>query len=171
MAHGRRDIDGLWHEGELASLDGMGVVRHLVGQRLDGLHHRQQLLLLGIYRWAGWPRHSMELVRWLHVVWKSCHGVCRSQTRSRKWLKSYGRDLTVQKAVAKECPIIRRGSATGTSLAEVQWGISRVIVKKPIIKIKTRKSKNKEQARIVVGQKQKLVGSLNLLSRRTRNSA
>ena len=78
--------------------------------------------------------------------------------------KAEVRDSTVQKAVAKECPIIRRGLATGVRLAEVQWGISRVVVEKPIIKIKTRKSKNKEQARIVVGQKQKLVGSLNLLS-------
>ena len=56
-------------------------------------------------------------------------------------------------------------------MAEVQWGISWVVVKKPIIKIKIRKSKNKEQTRIVVGQKQKLVGSLNLFSMRTRNLA
>ena len=73
------------------------------------------------------------------------------------------RDLTVQKAGA-ECPIIRRGSATGVRLAEVQWGIFRVVVKKPIIKIKTRKSKNNEQAIIVVGQKQKLVGSTRNLA-------
>ena len=81
------------------------------------------------------------------------------------------RDSTVQKTVAKAGPIIRRGSATGVRLAEVQWEISRVVVKKPIIKIKNRKSKNKEQARIVVGQNQKLVGSLNLVGRHTRNSA
>ena len=30
------------------------------------------------------------------------------------------RDSTVQKAVTKECPVIRRGSETGVRVAEVQ---------------------------------------------------
>ena len=64
---GGRGVDGLWCEGELASWNGMGV-RHLVGQRLDVLHHRQQQLLLGIHWWAGWPHPGMELIHWLHVV-------------------------------------------------------------------------------------------------------
>ena len=68
LTHGGRGIDGLWSESKLASLDGIGEVRHLVGQRLNVLHHRQHLLLLGIHRWAGWPRHGMEPVCWLHVV-------------------------------------------------------------------------------------------------------
>ena len=71
------------------------------------------------------------------------------------------RDSTVQKAVAKECPIIRRGSATGVRLAEVQWGISRVVVKKSNHKNQNQKikkqvaGKNRGQAKTKASRQSK----------------
>ena len=57
------------------------------------------------------------------------------------------RDSTVQKPVANKCPVIRRVSAMGVRLAEVQWGISRVVVKKPIKKSKQGAGKNRGWAK------------------------
>ena len=76
-------------------------------------------------------RNVLPVVSWLHnsharVVMVCAgvrHGPGSDLNRMPLFVPNFKpevRDSTVQKAVAKECPVIRRGSATGVRLAEVQ---------------------------------------------------
>ena len=103
-----------------------------------------------------------------------CHGVCQESDADqevtsyafiRSKVQARSQRFESTKAVAKVSSNqvwVGNGAQIGRSTMRDIQGCNREA---------NHKIKNKEQARIVVGQKQKLVGSLNLLSRRTRNSA